>query len=56
MKRFGLTPSLAVGVAALIAWVVFGLVLPVGNGVVHLLLPVGVLLLIRRVVTGVGAW
>lgn len=48
--------SLAVGIAALLAWVVLVFVFPVASGWVHILLAAGVLLLIRRVVTGRAAW
>ncbi len=56
MRRLGLNASLAVGLLALAAWVVFGLLLPVGAGAIHVLLPVGMMLVIRRVVTGPDAW
>ena len=48
--------SLIVGALALIAWLVLGFVVPVGAGWPHLLLPLGVVLLIRRVVTGPERW
>ena len=44
--------SLVLGVALMIAWIVLGLVVPLGAGWVHLLLAVGVMLLIRGVVLG----
>lgn len=37
---------------ALVLWIVFGFVVPVGAGWVHLLLAVALVLFIRRVVTG----
>jgi len=37
---------------ALVAWLVLGFVIPLGAGWVHLLLPVGVVLAIRWVVSG----
>jgi hypothetical protein len=48
--------TLAVALAALVAWIVLGFVVPVGAGWVHLLLALGVMLLVRRVVTGKHAW
>ena len=48
--------SLVVGLLCLILWIVLGFVVPVGAGWVHLLLAAGVLLLVRRVVTGKSAW
>lgn len=56
MRIGPLNPSLALGLAALAAWIVLGFVIPVGAGWVHLLLALGVLLLLRRVVTGPEAW
>lgn len=44
--------SLVLGVALMIAWIVLGLVVPLGAGWVHLLLAAGVMLLIRGVVLG----
>ena len=43
--------TLASGLLAVAAWIVFGLVIPLGAGWVHLLLAAGVMLLIRAVVT-----
>lgn len=40
------------GLVALALWVLFGFVVPVGAGWVHLLLALALVLLIRRVVTG----
>lgn len=40
----------------LIVWVLLAFVAPLGAGWVHLLLPAGVLLLVRRVVAGRGRW
>ena len=48
--------TLAVALMALVAWVVLGFVVPVGAGWVHLLLALGMILLVRRVVTGPKAW
>jgi uncharacterized membrane protein len=48
--------SLVVGLLCLVLWVMLGFVVPVGAGWVHLFLAVGVLLLVRRVVTGKSAW
>jgi hypothetical protein len=48
--------SLALGLLALVAWIVLALVVPVGAGWVHLFLAAGVILLIRRVVTGPREW
>lgn len=53
-KRMNL--SLALGLLALVAWIVLALVVPVGAGWVHLFLAAGVILLIRRVVTGPREW
>ena len=44
------------GIIALVAWLILGFIVPVGAGWPHLLLALGVLLLIRRVVTGPEAW
>lgn len=41
---------------ALVAWIILGFVVPVGAGWVHLLLALGMILLVRRVVTGKNAW
>ena len=51
-----MNPSLIVGVLCLLAWIVLVFLHPVATGWVHLLLAAGVLLLIRRVVTGRAAW
>jgi uncharacterized membrane protein len=48
--------SLAGAIVCLAAWVLLAFVFPVGSGWVHLLMAAGVILLIRRVVTGPGAW
>jgi uncharacterized membrane protein len=48
--------TLAGAIVLLAAWVLLAFVLPVGGGWVHLLMGVGVILLIRRVVTGPQAW
>lgn len=48
-------PTLVAAVAALVAWVVLAFVVRVPAGWVHLFLAAGVLLLVRRVVTGPGA-
>lgn len=48
--------TLAVAVMALVAWIVLGFLVPLGAGWVHLLLAAGVMLLVRRVVTGRQAW
>ena len=48
--------SLIGGLALLALWVVLAFVAPVGAGWVHLLMASGVVLLIRRVVTGPKAW
>ena len=48
--------SLGGGIALLAAWVLLAFVFPVGSGWVHLLMGAGVILLIRRVVTGPRAW
>ena len=48
--------SLALGVLSLLAWITLAFVIPVGAGWVHLFLAAGVILLIRRVVTGRGEW
>jgi hypothetical protein len=39
--------SLVVALLCLVAWLVFGFVIPVGVGAIHLLLAIGVLLLIQ---------
>ncbi len=49
-------PTLLAAVAALVVWIVLAFVVRVPAGWVHGFLAVGVLLLVRRVVTGPGAW
>ncbi len=49
-------PTLLAAVAALAVWVVLAFVARVPAGWPHLFLAAGVLLLVRRVVTGPGAW
>jgi hypothetical protein len=39
--------TLAVGALSLVLWIVFGFVLPVGIGAIHLLFAVGATLLVR---------
>ena len=46
----GYLPSLVLGLALLAAWILFGLVIPVGAGWIHMLLALGVMLLVRAVV------
>lgn len=46
--------TLGAGVAALALWLLFGLIVPVGAGWIHLLLALALVLFIRRVVTGRG--
>ena len=46
----GSQASLILGVVALVAWAILGLIIPLGAGWVHLLLAIGILLLIRGVV------
>ena len=48
--------SLLAGIAALLLWIVLAFVVRVPHGWPHLLLGLGVILLIRRVVTGRNAW
>jgi len=48
--------SLLAGVVALLLWIVLAFVLRVPAGWPHLFLAAGVILLIRRVVTGRSAW
>ena len=48
--------SLALGLISLAAWLVGTFVAPVGAGWIHLFLAAGVILLIRRVVTGRREW
>ena len=47
-----LDPTLVAAALALVAWVLLAFVIPVRGGWVHLLMAAGVMLLIRRVVTG----
>lgn len=49
-------PSLLAAVAALALWVVLAFLVRIPSGWVHLPLAVGVLLLVRRVVTGPREW
>lgn len=51
-----MNPSLVLGLLLLVAWVFLAFVFPVGTGWVHLLMAAGVVLLVRRVVTGPKAW
>jgi len=48
--------SLAGAIVLLAAWVLLAFVFQVGGGRDHLLMAAGVILLIRRVVTGPQAW
>ena len=48
--------SLILGLLSLAVWIVGTFLHPVGAGWIHLLLAAGVILLIRRVVTGRAAW
>jgi len=48
--------SLAVAIVALLAWIFLAFIHPLATGWIHLLLALGVVLLIRRVVTGRAAW
>jgi hypothetical protein len=48
--------SLALGLLALAIWITGTFIHPVGAGWIHLFLAAGVILLIRRVVTGRSAW
>jgi hypothetical protein len=48
--------SLVLGIVSLLAWIILAFVVPVGAGWVHLFLAAGVILLVRRVVTGRHAW
>lgn len=48
--------SLLAGIVVLLLWVVLAFVVRVPHGWPHLLLGLGVILLIRRVVTGRDAW
>jgi len=48
--------SLVVGLLCLAVWLVGTFITPVGAGWIHLFLAAGLILLIRRVVTGRSAW
>jgi hypothetical protein len=48
--------SLALALLSLVLWIVLAFVLHVAAGWPHLFLAAGVILLIRRVVTGRSAW
>jgi len=48
--------TLIAGVVSLLLWITFVFILHVPQGWPHLLLGLGVILLIRRVVTGRSAW
>ncbi|HVM43659.1 MAG TPA: hypothetical protein VMT77_09125 [Gemmatimonadales bacterium] len=48
--------TLILGVLCLAGWIVGVWILPVHAGWIHLLLAAGLILLIRRVVTGRAAW
>jgi uncharacterized membrane protein len=48
--------TLIAGVLSLLLWIALAFVFPVGAGWPHLFLGLGVILLIRRVVTGRSAW
>ena len=52
----GANPSLVAAALALVAWAVLAFAVPVRAGWVHLFLAVGVVLLVRRVVTGPREW
>ena len=39
--------TLIIAIACLVLWIVFGFVIPIGVGAVHLLLAVGTVLLVR---------
>lgn len=43
----GLTLTLALALLSLVLWIVFGFVLPVGVGAIHVLFAVGATLLVR---------
>jgi len=51
-----LNPTLLAAIAALVLWVVLAFVARVPTGWVHVPLAAGVLLLVRRVVTGPREW
>lgn len=44
--------TLGGGLLALAIWILFGFVVPVGAGWIHLFLGVGMVLLVRRIVLG----
>lgn len=48
--------TLALGLFSLVLWIALVFLLPVPAGWPHLFLAAGVILLIRRVVTGRSAW
>ncbi len=48
--------TLIAGVVSLLLWILLAFVLHIASGWPHLLLAAGVILLIRRVVTGRHAW
>ncbi len=48
--------SLAAGIVSLLLWILLAFVLHVPSGWPHVFLAAGVILLIRRVVTGRSAW
>ena len=48
--------SLIAGIVSLLVWIFFVFVHPVAAGWIHLFLAAGLVLLIRRVVTGRSAW
>ncbi len=48
--------SLVVGVVSLLVWIFLAFIHPLATGWIHLLLALGVVLLVRRVVTGRRAW
>ncbi len=47
--------TLIAALLALVVWIVFGFVVPVGAGWIHLFLALGMVLLVRRVVLGRAA-
>jgi hypothetical protein len=51
-----MTWSLGLGLLALAVWIAGVWIVPVHAGWIHLFLAAGVILLIRRVVTGRSAW
>lgn len=44
--------TLALALLCLVVWIIGGFVVPVGSGWIHLFLGAGMVLLVRRVVTG----